>query len=113
MKLSEIHAHTVATSIEVLGETVKMRIRPSVYTPEWESKISASTDPATLANLLAEILVEIDITETDDDGLEQPIKCDGPTLHRLLPTSVFLECFRAIGEEIRPGKVTGATSESG
>lgn len=107
MRLADIQAHTITRTIDILGEDVKIVLRPSAHTTEWESRLQASTNAGTLAELLAEVLVEIDITEpTGPGGAEELIPCDGATLARVLPADVFIGLFEQIGVELRPGKAT-------
>ena len=113
MKLSDLHAHTVSATVQILDEAVAIKVRPAKYTPELESRIVAAADARDISACLAEILAHIDITEPDADGVERPIVCDADTLHRVLPVMIMQQLWTAIGEMLRPGEAKGETSASG
>lgn len=113
MRLSDIHAHTVKTAVEIFGDQVEVHIRPAVVTSEFESAMQNATDPLELARLLATAVTFIDITEPDTDGVEQPIRCDADTFNRVIPLVILMDIWAAVGKTVRPGEAKGETSANG
>ena len=113
MRLADIYARTVATTVEIFGEEVALEVRPAVFTSEFEQQVSSATTSLELAGLLARLVASIDITEPDADGVEQPIRCDGATFDRVIPIAILKDLWQTIGETIRPGEAPGGTSANG
>lgn len=97
MRLSQLHTE-VDGAFEIAGETVAIRVRSWVFTPEFEDRMNAARSTRVVCELLAELVSFVDIT--DDDG--QPLPCDADTFHRVMPTPVITLVLEAAGAACRP-----------
>ena len=113
MRLSDIQAHTITTTITISGESVEVVLRPSSFTSEFESRVRSAESALDLAELLSSVIVRIDITEPDDNGNETPIRCDGETFNRLIPIGILRDLWAVIGDVLRPGEAQAGTSNAG
>lgn len=89
------------------GMAIEVTIQPRAINDYWLERLEAleARDREGVANLLAEALVDWDVT--DDEG--QPVKPTAEVL-RALPVDLLTELVYAVMEAMRPKGKTSATS---